>query len=87
MKQYTVRLTDEQATQLDYILKECRLGSAQAAFELMVKNYLYYSQSSESLLKENDDLSMEIVRQGEAADSKIELLKDIILQATGRHHA
>lgn len=82
MKQFTIRLSDEQFAQYELIKKRCFFKSNQQAFEKMVENYLNYYEDYPVLIAENKNLSFEMLNLAKTHDQQIDLLCNIIVKAT-----
>jgi len=74
MKQYTVRLNEEQVAQLDKVMDIENAKNAQQTFEVMLSHYLELSDRSEYWQDQHDILHQAYKDQ----EKQIELLKELI---------
>jgi len=80
MKNYTVRLSEEQQENLERIQKVNGLTSAQATFEHMTENYETMVKNFDYWLMQHENLAAEYKALTEKTDAQIQVLKDLIIQ-------
>jgi len=80
MKNYTVRLSEEQQENLERIQKVNGLTSAQATFEYMTENYETMVKNFDYWLMQHENLSSEYKALTQKTDAQIQVLKELIIQ-------
>lgn len=83
MKQYTIRLDDEQAKTFESMMKKQGFASAQKAFEFIATTYQSVHDACEYWETQHDHLSAEYADLSKRSQEKIELLKGIIERGLG----
>jgi hypothetical protein len=87
MKQYTLRLTDGQGVILEELQKKYNTKNPQETIAMMIETYDRYAYGYIQLTNELDGINRAFRRYEENSKEKIDLLRSIILDATGKNLA